>query len=147
MVLRIIFALAFTAIFVAFPTSFSSRYYRKMTKSSLSLSVSSEVATIKDSIKTPSVTDLDSPRVALLTEISDRPGALYDILRYFWKYEISLTHIESRPSPRNNDGFLIFIDFLGDPAEEKTDKLIKELRANCRDILMLDERQVPWFPR
>lgn len=87
------------------------------------------------------------PRVSILTEITDEPGALYDILRYFWKYEINLTHIESRPSPKNTDGFHVYIDFQGFPGEERTDKLMKELSQRCRNTLVLDERKVPWFPR
>lgn len=44
----------------------------------------------------PQETVVDNPRVSILTEIADEPGALYDILKYFWKYDIDLTHIESR---------------------------------------------------
>lgn len=92
-------------------------------------------------------TDASHPRVSILTEIKDEPGSLFDILRYFWKYEINLTHIESRPCPKNSDGFHIYIDFHGMPGEEKTDKLMKELQSRCRNMLVLDERKVPWFPR
>jgi phenylalanine-4-hydroxylase len=88
-----------------------------------------------------------SPRIAILTEIKDEPGALYDILRYFWKYEINLTHIESRPCPKNSDGFHIFIDFTGNIGEPRIDKLMQELSSRCRNMLVLDERRVPWFPR
>lgn len=87
------------------------------------------------------------PRVSVLTEIDDTPGALHEILRYFWKYEINLTHIESRPTTKNNEGFNIYIDFHGHLGETKTDKLMRELRARCKNMLVLDEREVPWFPR
>lgn len=87
------------------------------------------------------------PRVSVLTEIDDTPGALHEILRYFWKYEINLTHIESRPTTKNNEGFNIYIDFHGHLGESKTDKLMRELRARCKNMLVLDEREVPWFPR
>ena len=87
------------------------------------------------------------PRVSLLTEIEDTPGALHEILRYFWKYEVNLTHIESRPCPKNQEGFHISIDFHGSIGEERTDKLMRELRTRCRNMLVLDEREVPWFPR
>eukprot|EP01031_Cornospumella_fuschlensis_P038758 gene38758-47122_t len=86
-------------------------------------------------------------RVSILTEINDQPGSLHEILRYFWKYDINLTHIESRPAPKNNDGFHIYIDFDGHIGEANTDKLIAELKHRCRDMLVLDEKEVPWFPR
>lgn len=87
------------------------------------------------------------PRLSVLTEIDDTPGALHEILRYFWKYEINLTHIESRPTTKNSEGFNIYIDFHGQLGESRTDKLMRELRARCKNMLVLDEREVPWFPR
>jgi phenylalanine-4-hydroxylase len=87
---------------------------------------------------------------------------LHEILKYFWKYDINLTHIESRPSPckqsganpaskatcsTSGDGFHIYIDFHGFIGDPKTDQLIADLKTRCRDMLILDEREVPWFPR
>jgi hypothetical protein len=39
-------------------------------------------------------------RISLLTELPNVPGALYGILGYFWKYDVNLNHIESRPTSR-----------------------------------------------
>lgn len=86
-------------------------------------------------------------RVSILTEINDQPGALHEILKYFWKHDINLTHIESRPAPKNNDGFHIYIDFHGAVGEEDTDKLMADLSKVSRNTLVLDEKEVPWFPR
>lgn len=47
--------------------------------------------------------EIDNPRVSLLLEISNAPGSLHELLRYFWKYDIDLTHIESRPTPKGNE--------------------------------------------
>lgn len=91
--------------------------------------------------------DDQQSRMSILTEIDDAPGALYDILRYFWKYDINLTHIESRPSPKDSRGFHIYIDFVGTQGEEKVDYLMQELRQRCRNMLVLDQKEVPWFPR
>lgn len=91
--------------------------------------------------------DDQQSRMSILTEIGDSPGALYDILRYFWKFDINLTHIESRPSPKDSNGFHIYIDFVGYQGDEKTDLLMHELRQRCRNMLVLDEKEVPWFPR
>lgn len=87
------------------------------------------------------------PRVSVLTEIDDSPGSLYEILKYFWKYDIDLTHIESRPSPKDSRGFLIQIDFKGSADEVNVNKLMGELRKHSRNMLVLDEKEVPWFPR
>lgn len=86
-------------------------------------------------------------RTSILTEITDVPGTLHEVLRYFWKYDIDLTHIESRPTLRDTGGFNIYIDFEGRIGEEATDNLMRELKQHCKNMLVLDEKEVPWFPR
>jgi hypothetical protein len=44
-------------------------------------------------------------------EVSDRVGILHDILKYFWKYDISVSRIESRPVLGQKFDF--FVDFDG----------------------------------
>ena len=39
----------------------------------------------------------EQPRVSVLMELQDRVGILHDILKYFWKYDINVSRIESRP--------------------------------------------------
>lgn len=89
------------------------------------------------------------PRVSLLLEITNNPGALHELLRYFWKYDIDLTHIESRPTLRGSNCFLIYIDFEGRSDDVKTSLVLNDLKKhhNTRNILILDEKEVPWFPR
>lgn len=89
------------------------------------------------------------PRVSLLLEIQSRPGALHEVLKYFWKYDIDLTHIESRPLQNGNDGFLIYLDFEGNPEDPKASHLISDLKHHrpVRSVLLLGEKEVPWFPR
>lgn len=55
----------------------------------------------------------DSDRVSLLTEISNSPGALHDVLKHFWANNINLTHIESRPTKTDSTAFNVYIDFAG----------------------------------
>lgn len=85
-------------------------------------------------------------RTSILTNIVDRPGSLLEVLKDFHANGINLTHIESRPCPKDSDGFHIKIDFDGHVGEKKTDQLLVDLKGKCRDMLVLDERQVPWFP-
>lgn len=49
-----------------------------------------------------------------MLELKDRPGALHDVLKYFWKYDLNITRIESRPKTLNALGearFDFFVDF------------------------------------
>lgn len=87
------------------------------------------------------------PRVSILAEVVDEPGALYHLLSLFWKYDIQLTSIESRPVLGSDKTMTIYLSFQGNRKEPGVSKLIKDLRDKCRDIFILDEKSVPWFPR
>jgi phenylalanine-4-hydroxylase len=94
-----------------------------------------------DSISSESV----EARVSLLIETVDEPGALHDMLRYFWKHEINLTHIESRPV--QDGSFDFYVDCAASPSDPSMGALLDDLRGRCRKLLVLDEKLVPWFPR
>lgn len=87
------------------------------------------------------------PRVSILAEVVDEPGALYQLLALFWKYDIQLTSIESRPVVGSGKTMTIYMSFQGHRGEEGVAKLVRDLRDKCRDIFVLDEKVVPWFPR
>lgn len=97
---------------------------------------------------TKSAVDTHHPtRVSILTEINAEPGSLHEVLKYFWKYDIDLTHIESRPSPKDSSLFYIQIDFVGHIGNTNTDSLLTSIKKHCKNILVLDRKTVPWFPR
>lgn len=72
--------------------------------------------------------EAESSRVAIITEIKDTPGSLLEVLKFFWKYNVQLTHIESRPNQQNSSGFNMYIDFEGKLGDANTDKLMEDLR-------------------
>ena len=92
----------------------------------------------------------ESNLVSILTEIEDSPGSLQNMLLYFWKHDISLTHIESRPCPKQSGKFRMYIDFYGALGSPSTERLLADLRlenSGCSELMLLDHRSVPWFPR
>jgi phenylalanine-4-hydroxylase len=48
---------------------------------------------------------------------------------------------------RGHEGFLMYVDFKGRVGEANTDALLDALRKKCRHTLVLDSKEVPWFPR
>ena len=54
----------------------------------------------------------ETPRTSVLMELTDRVGVLHDVLRLFWKYDINVSRIESRPVKIGSAGrlFDFFID-------------------------------------
>eukprot|EP00953_Heterococcus_sp_UTEX-ZZ885_P002930 2110-Heterococcus_DN1.PRE.2 len=89
----------------------------------------------------------DAPKSSITMELRDKPGALHEVLKYFWKHDINITKIESRPTKRSEQSFVFLVDFDGKRGEERVDKLMKSLKGQTESLFMLDEKEVPWFPR
>ncbi len=84
-------------------------------------------------------------RVSLLIELADRPGALEGVLHHFSEHGVNLTHIESRPA---HDGrFDFYVDCEGRRGQRAIDGVIAALERSTLKLLVLDDREVPWFPR
>ena len=91
----------------------------------------------------------ETPKTSLLMELTDRVGVLHDVLKYFWKYDINISRIESRPKFFTGKGqhFDFFIDIEGSSSDENLKQLIATLGTMTERLLILDERTVEWFPR
>lgn len=75
----------------------------------------------------------DGPVVGDKTSIGvylkkNRPGALYDLLGDFAKYEINLTKIESRPSKKALGDYVFYIDFEGSIDDPRVDEALRNVR-------------------
>jgi phenylalanine-4-hydroxylase len=92
----------------------------------------------------------ETPRTSVLMELTDGVGILHDVLKYFWKYDINVSRIESRPAIPDEMGrrrFDFFVDFEGGVGEANVDSLLAVLREKSEKFLILDEKEVQWFPR
>jgi hypothetical protein len=93
----------------------------------------------------------ETPRVSLLMELTDRVGVLHDVLKYFWKYDVNVCRIESRPVQSGRWGgkhqkFDFYVDFDGSLEEKNVAKLLEALGPLTEKLIVLDERDVHWFP-
>lgn len=84
-------------------------------------------------------------RLSLLIQLEDGPGALEAALHVFSKHGINLTHIESRPSQGST--FDIYVDCEGKRGTPAVDALLTALNVAALKVFVLDEKNVPWFPR
>lgn len=78
-------------------------------------------------------------------ELTDRVGVLHDVLRYFWKYDVNVSRIESRPVKDSATGekrFDFFVDFDGQSGDERIEKLLNSLKPMTDKLLILDEKEV-----
>ncbi len=58
----------------------------------------------------------------------DRPGLLHRLLTPFKVYDINMTRIENRPTGTKLGEYNFFVDFVGNPDDERTKKVLQELR-------------------
>ena len=86
-------------------------------------------------------------RTSILMELTDRVGVLHDVLRYFWKYDINITRIESRPATLG--AFDFFVDFEGRVGVGNVDTLLDDLNRfqDVDKLLLLDMKEGKfWCP-
>lgn len=68
----------------------------------------------------------------------DRPGLLHQLLTPFKVYDINMTRIENRPTGKRLGDYNFFVDFIGNPDDARTQKMLAELRE-LADIHVLGE--------
>lgn len=90
--------------------------------------------------------------ITLYFSIKDRVGVLDDCLSILKKHSITLTRIESRPSPAEEWDYDFFID-LKKVENLKINKVITDLADITKQVKVLGsedhslQHKIPWFPR
>ncbi len=82
----------------------------------------------------------DKTSVMFTTE--DRHGALVDVLSVFDRSKINLTHIDKRPSGKQNWEYTFFIDAAGHRDSQEFSTAIEEARRHCKELIVMGS-----FPR
>ena len=77
----------------------------------------------------------DKTSVMFATE--DKPGALSRVLTAFDIAGVNLTHIEKRPSGRENWRYTFFIDAEGHKTDARMQRAIEDARAHCQTLTVL----------
>ena len=76
-------------------------------------------------------------KTAILCSVRDKVGALHDLLAPIKEHGINMTKIESFPSPNAPWQYYFFIDFLGHPEREDTQKTLRDMEAECVSFKVL----------
>jgi len=88
-------------------------------------------------------------RTSLIISVVERVGALAELLAFFSSRNISLSHIESRPSKQRKGNYDFFVDVQG--LEVDPHALVEELKKVCVFVHLLgtssDSDTIPYFPR
>ncbi len=76
-------------------------------------------------------------KTSIMFTTTDQPGALVRVLQVFERAGVNLSHIEKRPSGRENWRYTFFIDVLGHRTETRIAEAIGEARAHCEQLRTL----------
>lgn len=76
-------------------------------------------------------------KTSLMFTTDDTPGALVRCLSVFDRAGLNLSHIDKRPSGRNNWAYTFFIDVAGHKDDAGLSAAITEARGVCRELVVL----------
>ncbi|MGJ8637390.1 MAG: prephenate dehydratase [Phycisphaerales bacterium] len=82
----------------------------------------------------------DKTAITFVTE--DKHGALVEVLQSFHNAGVNLSHIDKRPSGRENWSYTFYIDANGHRDDPEMKKALKDARVHCKEIHVLGS-----FPR
>jgi chorismate mutase / prephenate dehydratase len=68
---------------------------------------------------------------SLVVSVSNRPGAVHDMLVPLKNHGVSMTRFESRPARSGQWEYYFYIDIEGHPDEPRVSAALRELRAAC----------------
>lgn len=77
---------------------------------------------------------LGPAKTSIIVAVTDRPGALYHILKEFALRNINLTRIESRPAKKRLGDYLFFIDFQGHSGEAPVSAALEAVARQAADF-------------
>jgi prephenate dehydratase len=76
----------------------------------------------------------EQAKTSIIVSVTDRPGALYHILKEFALRNISLTRIESRPAKKRLGDYLFFIDVQGHSGEAAVSAALEAVARQAADF-------------
>lgn len=76
-------------------------------------------------------------KTSIMFTTEHAPGALQRVLQVFADAEINLTHIDKRPSGRDNWSYTFFLDLQGHREEERIAQALEGARTHCHELWVL----------
>ncbi len=68
-------------------------------------------------------------KTSIIVSVRNKPGALHELLEPFRRAGISMTRLETRPSPSGTWSYVFFIDFEGHQQDEHVQTMLAEIDA------------------
>ncbi|WP_166252098.1 prephenate dehydratase [Marinobacter salicampi] len=74
---------------------------------------------------------------SILVSMRNKPGALYRLLEPFHRNNLSLTRIETRPSPSGTWAYVFYIDFEGHMEDEQVSRVLSDIDEEAVELKRL----------
>ena len=87
------------------------------------------VVCLPQTLPSPPATDNDC--ISLVVSVSNRPGAVHDLLMPLKEHGVSMTRFESRPARSGHWEYYFYIDLQGHPAQPHVKQALLELQKLC----------------
>jgi chorismate mutase / prephenate dehydratase len=92
---------------------------------------------VEIALRSAPVADDARAKTSLLIALSDRPGALGEVLVRFGAHQLSLTKLESRPIPSAPFTYRFYVDVLGHVASAPFQAVLDEIRPLTTELRVL----------
>ena len=76
-------------------------------------------------------------RTSIVVSVRNKPGALYDILEPFRRFNVDMTRLESRPSRSSKWSYVFFIDMQGHVEDQSVANVLEALAGEATEIKVL----------
>lgn len=76
-------------------------------------------------------------KTSIMFATADKPGALVSVLKVFQDHGVNLTHIDKRPSGKQNWAYTFFIDAAGHRDDPAVATAINEATEHCNELHVL----------
>jgi len=88
-------------------------------------------------LSTQDVAPSGRDKTSLILSAPNRPGAVVDLLEPLKRHQVSMTHLESRPSPDRLWEYYFFVDIEGHLAEPRVAAALADVRAQAAYMKLL----------
>lgn len=76
-------------------------------------------------------------KTSMMFTTEDKPGALAEVLGVLHAGGVNLSHIDKRPSGRENWQYTFFVDAIGHQADDNMAAVVARARAHCKELRVL----------
>lgn len=83
------------------------------------------------------ICDKNSDKISILVALPHRVGSLYNILKFFWKNNLNMTKIDSRPIINKPWQYFFYIDFQGNVTKSETKYALQGIRTESSYFKLL----------